>query len=71
MNIVTNLQLSEQEFQLELGIFVFTTIRRNDIRIDPRTLLVPTRFHNASYKIPCRIFALSISQNTHALKLAL
>ena len=26
---------------MELGIFVFTTIRRNDIRVDPRTLLVP------------------------------
>jgi len=26
---------------VELGIFVFTTIRRNDKRVDPRTLLVP------------------------------
>jgi len=39
---VANLQ---QEFQVELGIFVFTTIRHNDIRVDPRSLLVPTSWH--------------------------
>ena len=35
---------------MELGIFVFTTIRRNDIKVDPRTLLVPLPVSKACLK---------------------
>ena len=40
-SLVQILERLEQEFQVEFCIFVFTSIRRNHIRVDPRTLLVP------------------------------
>ena len=38
---------------MELGIFVLTTIRRNDIRVDPRTLLVPLSLRFESCYVQC------------------